>query len=740
METVQEASLPRNEYLAYKRDTKNIGGDITLCSKQDISSTYSQTTSAEENMEIETNPYVADDTTYNSKTSMSTDEAIEEDNTSESSTTELPTLTSPKRVSWGDEQNQITLVEQTNIPKWVVSENPKNKYSTTQSLKEKEKKIMKERGVRMSEKKKRLITPTKLEFNLEANNKDFDIVGKTYTLLDMLKKQDQSIKITNTEQNIVIYEEGLDTIENEEFKKQFKVRERIFRKGTQKILLYFTIESTETINRLKFASPIKQYLLDNNIWLKPDLFFTKIESSPGFFTLVHPRMTNKDDFKNEIEIALGHTNIDNTDTVVKRWRKHNKMEDKQSEKGVPLFHVETSLRKWGHIQVEVIKITCMEEDTEYMKYLLSTASSQNKIQRGLFVPTGIQLMETKEILTNLLEEHKQYTESVTSYQIEGIGYHDMYEKQNIEQETIKELLQKCEGIVSVERTYHTALKGQWLLIIKQKEQQKVTNYINDNLGKIYQKKKEKKTRLITFTKNTSTKAYKLQVSTQYGGNIGTYAEVLKRRFENTNDVAEEETTKNSHKVSTLTHKTNERGIVENNMTETKPSDTHVNLAEFPSLPTKNRTNKNVQEKQLAVLEERTHITGENEEIKNNRGDSSMFKQNIRTAMEIELQQMKKSNESLLEKFKQEMETKVEELLEKRTMEVSILVANTVAGKLTEAIKTMLHRKLSIPSIETQLSLEGETRTPPQVSPIKTSNNQRIQPDPHMELLDTAETN
>ena len=87
--------------------------------------------------------------------------------------------------------------------------------------------------------------------------------------------------------------------------------------------------------------------------------------------------------------------------------------------------------------MEVIKLTCMEEDTEYMKYLLSTASSQNKIQRGHFVPTGIQLMETTEVLTNLLEEHRNYTERVTSYQIDGIGYQDMCKKRNTEQETIK---------------------------------------------------------------------------------------------------------------------------------------------------------------------------------------------------------------------------------------------------------------------------------------------------------------
>ena len=92
----------------------------------------------------------------------------------------------------------------------------------------------------------------------------------------------------------------------------------------------------------------------------------------------------------------------------------------------------------------------------------------------------------------------------------------MCKKRSTEQETIKDLLLECAGIISVERTYHTKIKGQWLLIIKQKDQQKVINYVNDNLGRIYQKKQEKITCLITFTTNASKKHinYKLFLSTQ----------------------------------------------------------------------------------------------------------------------------------------------------------------------------------------------------------------------------------
>ena len=113
-----------------------------------------------------------------------------------------------------------------------------------------------------------------------------------------------------------------------------------------------------------------------------------------------------------------------------------------------------------------------------------------------------------------------------------------------------------------------------------------------------------------------------------------------------------------------------------------------------------------------------------------KGDNRSSHQDLGTEMEMELNQIKKSNETLLEKFKQDLETKVEEMLEKRIMEVSMMVANTVAGKITEALKTMLQTKLLIPSTESKVEANRESRTPPQVSPIKMKSTQRTQPDVH----------
>ena len=182
----------------------------------------------------------------------------------------------------------------------------------------------------------------------------------------------------NADQDRILYKIGSEIQEGEEFQKNFKVRELTFQKGNKKVILYFTIESRTPVNRIKFPNPVKQYLQKNNIWLKPDLFSTKMENSPGFFTLIHPRMTNKEDLKDKIKKALGQTKIDNTDEPVKNWTEKHNLTNTLTEKYIPMFHMENSVQKWGGIQVEVIKIVCQEEDTEYMKYLFSLASSQKK--------------------------------------------------------------------------------------------------------------------------------------------------------------------------------------------------------------------------------------------------------------------------------------------------------------------------------------------------------------------------
>ena len=168
------------------------------------------------------------------------------------------------------------------------------------------------------------------------------------------------------------------------------------------------------------------------------------------------------------------------------------------------------------------KITCQEEYSAYMKYLFSLASSQKRKRKGLFDPTEIHLMENQQVLTNLLIEQKDFLNKVTSHQLEGISQESMDNKTEEDKSSIRDLLMNCEEIVAVEKTYHTEKKGQWLLVIKQNQNQTVTQYINKNIEKLYKKRNKKTSRLITYTLDIEKMAYRLKIIPTYTGKVGTY--------------------------------------------------------------------------------------------------------------------------------------------------------------------------------------------------------------------------
>ena len=121
-------------------------------------------------------------------------------------------------------------------------------------------------------------------------------------------------------------------------------------------------------------------------------------SSPGFITLVYSKITNKVKFTEEVKENLKHMDKTTDEEVVSSWM-------------TKMFHVETSLQKWGNVQVEVLSAPSTQEDASYVKYLFAEASSQNRIRKGL------------------LGEQKEFLEKVTSFQLEGILYNDiMYNK------------------------------------------------------------------------------------------------------------------------------------------------------------------------------------------------------------------------------------------------------------------------------------------------------------------------
>ena len=159
--------------------------------------------------------------------------------------------------------------------------------------------------------------------------------------------------------------------------------------------------------------------------MKQDLYLTKTESSSGYLTLFHQKITYKNEYTEYIIRVLNDTELDQSNTIVSKWKERVR-ESKESINGqVPKFNLETNLRKWDNIHTEVIWINCSTNDASYLKLLLASASLQGKLNKRMFIPTGLQLLEGKEVVKQILQEQQEFLESHTSFQIEDIQLAEM---------------------------------------------------------------------------------------------------------------------------------------------------------------------------------------------------------------------------------------------------------------------------------------------------------------------------
>ena len=388
---------------------------------------------------------------------------------------------------------------------------------------------LKERGIYMTEMKEQVNTPIQIEFNIDANTREFNVITACQELFTSMSTVDPSVRILGNDTTTVIWEPERILPESDQFRTLFNMREQTFRKGNAKVTIYCIVESQSTINRMKFSDPVKTILLNTNTWIKPDFYSTKVVASPEFFTLVHPKLTRKQDFIKDIQSALSSLAVDNDETVVQEWKNKNPDKHKEGTHYIPKFHIETNLKKWGKIQAEVLNVQCPAEDAQYVKYLLVAASSQGKIFKGLFVPAGIHLIEGKEVLHNLLTEHQEFIQRTTSFQVEGISREEM-DWQQQDTHTIRETLSKAPGVWNIEATHQTDFRGQWMLVVNKDQIQQLTDFVTQNTEKIYKNKKGQQPKLFTHQYDKQTTGYKLAMTENNRSTVGTYAEVLTRRF------------------------------------------------------------------------------------------------------------------------------------------------------------------------------------------------------------------
>lgn len=139
-------------------------------------------------------------------------------------------------------------------------------------------------------------------------------------------------------------------------------------------------------------------------------------------------------------------------------------------------------------------------------------------------------MEGKEVLTELLREHDNFIQQVTSTQIGGITPTDMYATGNEHEKTTYSLLLQGQGVWAVEPTHMTEKQSNWLIVVYKASIQQFSDHIKSNLATIYKHRSGKISKVVCDGQSQASQGYKILLVDKLVSKVGTYAEVLKRRF------------------------------------------------------------------------------------------------------------------------------------------------------------------------------------------------------------------
>ena len=573
--------------------------------------------------------------------------------------------------------------------------------------------ILQKRGAEMIEEKETLQTPVKIEFNLEISIAQFNVIQAVTELFTKMHAQDGILRVLNSNTKDVLWEEYKTLPENNEFMEQFEFRERTYRKGNKKLTVHCIIESTFPINRLKYTEPLKKYIFERNIWIRPDYYLTKTVGSPGFITLLHPRMTNKPQLVQDLQDMIRHTEICQTDDEVLAWYTQKRITHNKEEVCIPPFHIETSVRKWGDKQAEVLLLQCSSEDAKYLKYLLVEACSQKKWQRGLYVPSGIHLMSTKYVLKDLLVEQRNFLDQVTKFHLSGISKEAMYRKNQCGLTTF-ELLMGCTGVQSIEQTHLTASRGQWIAVVNRQNVSDLTEYIQENLCQIYNTKHGKQQWIVTHqTNETHGTINEIQIIDSNKNRLNTYAEVLRRRFGGEGIHSQQQTSirgtataDTRRMIRGRAHEKNETENSQRSQLATTEKHTDRALKDTMTIPDVQYDREKLSvHKKIIGQSNRQEDTGtklrdttkETTKIAGTSLQEASHVFNCKVAesernFAAKLQELEKKQEKMIEGFETVLSTKMECMMDTKLKQVSLEVADTVTVRMMHAMAVLLKGK------------------------------------------------
>ncbi len=546
---------------------------------------------------------------------------------------------------------------------------------------------IRERGLDMVEDKTLWVTPVKIEFNIERHVLQFNVREQVTKVLEKMKVVDSSLKIKSSADETVEWTSVLDLPEDVDFSTHFKVQEFSFRK-MRKVVIYMTLVTRLHINRIKYGEHVKEYLFSNNIWFKPDRFETKVESSPGVITMIHPKLTNRDEYKEELQQLLQVALPDFISNDAVQGSDANDTEIfKGQRKEIPIFFLETSVKKWRDLSVEVIRINCAKEDSDFLKLLLSFLSEQNGFKRGVFVPEGLHLLEGKELVYNILQSHDVFVQSITSIPLSGILYKDLSVVLPSTKKTLRDTILSLEGVESLEKSRDRFQSGNFSVLAIRTKISIVTEHLERNISDFY-KGQSGQTRMVLIGQT------RMKTANNNGNSVMSYAEALSTKFQpsRTNPGKQSYTGTDSHKSRT------KDSTVQRNtqLIDQRPAQDSAALTSV--LPGKQISEESMQKDILSKLKEmelkqtalqKKHDQLQEEQIKHhneqqtgpNQTKNGLNENTIEEIINRKLVDINTEQDIRIRKMETKIKQEVVEAIDKKADSISVTVGNHVTAQL-----------------------------------------------------------
>lgn len=586
------------------------------------------------------------------------------------------------------------------------------KFTLIAKSKENVRNTIQQRGYEMMEDIRVWESPIKLEFNLEKTVTAYNVRENVIEILEKMKLVDNSVKVKSTIKKNVEWITFDSLPEDEAFNDHFQVKEIAFR-SHRKILVHLHLMTQIPITRIKYTKAVKEHLFQKNIWLKMDRFNAKVESTPGHLVMIHPHLVNRDSLTEELMSALTQAKInsDLANEIVNDDSSGLRNKDDSKKQLVPYFYLEPSLKKWGNIKVETLRINCAKEKSELLKFLFSSASEQGLLSRGEFLPVGLQLMEGKEIVSNILQAHSDYVKTVKGIPLQGIALTDMIAK-NKENKSISEMLLEIDGIESIEKSRDTDYNGHWTMVVQASKELSVMNQLKTNLGDLYSNQIGQ-TKIIRVGKTNV-------VNHGSKNSVMTYAEILSRKYAT---------------ASSLTAAPSSLRHAENNSTEDKKivsaakhgTDHHKSTPQtFDSILSKKNQSTALRSEETELHRKIAQM--ETTQTKLLAAQTKLQQDNERTKKELQQKQLQENEssrqeymEELIDKklnsFREAQEKHVEDVKTSLTNDIHTalgtkieLISQSVANQVASQIITAFKQYIATPTINGGDTIEMDSPT------------------------------